>query len=648
MTVSTTTNKITYSGDGATTSFAFSFPGVAASDLQIYYTDTSGNITLLSSSSYTVVLNAAVSPNPTGIGGTVTYPTSGSPIAVGTKLTILRTLPFTQTTSLSNQGVLYQPTIEAALDYIAMVAQQLNELLGRQLTVAVSDSTPTALPSAAQRANLYLGFDSSGNPIAVAGSTSTNPVSSAMTPVVSAATLAASRTAYGLGATAVEGIGSGLQDDGAGNLRVNNQITTVDSVNQSVTSSFASTNRVASSAITYTLARANTLWNGFSLSVFCEAQTTFACNAADSFGNLAAGTSIIGQPGTYVRLTTDAAASGIWYVDTHFIGCPMGPGVYNGLIKESHAVNACTVAIKTIAGNDPSSMDPVIIAFRNSTAGNGGLNIRLVTAALSITITSGATLGFASGTNGQRFWVFALDNAGAVEVGVVNCRNGTNIYPLGQFPIITTTAMDATADNAATPYSTTARTSVPYVPLGYMTWETGLTTAGTWDASPTRVQEYGWSVPLPGNTVQTQGNITGAFANGTTVIPRDDTIPQITEGDQYMTQAITPTSSANVLSIEAKGQFVCSADQTNVAIALFQDATANALTVGTSAASAATRPFAPSLVWDMLAGTTSSTTFRIRGGADGAGTTGFNGLTSAGRAYGGVFNSYLRVREVMA
>src|SRR5438045_6037688 len=123
MTVSTTANKIIYDGDGATTTWPFTFPGVASADILIYYTDVDGAITTIASNLYTVTLNAAISPNPTSIGGQVEYPLSGSPIAANTTLTIIRTLPLTQGTSLNNQGTLLQSVIETTLDYQTMTVQ---------------------------------------------------------------------------------------------------------------------------------------------------------------------------------------------------------------------------------------------------------------------------------------------------------------------------------------------------------------------------------------------------------------------------------------------------------------------------------------------------------------------------------------------
>ncbi len=48
---------------------------------------------------------------------------------------------------------------------------------------------------------------------------------------------------------------------------------------------------------------------------------------------------------------------------------------------------------------------------------------------------------------------------------------------------------------------------------------------------------------------------TGAVASGTTVIPYDDTIPQNTEGDEYITRSITPKSATSKLVIDVVFNF---------------------------------------------------------------------------------------------
>ena len=53
-----------------------------------------------------------------------------------------------------------------------------------------------------------------------------------------------------------------------------------------------------------------------------------------------------------------------------------------------------------------------------------------------------------------------------------------------------------------------------------------------------------------GMCVQIQSTQTGAVATGTTVIPLDDSIPQNTEGDEYMSLSITPSDASNILIID--------------------------------------------------------------------------------------------------
>ncbi len=207
MTVSTTLNKIIAVGDGVTMAFTFPFAlrPSGQTDIQVFLTDTAGVITQLTyATQYTVTENAAIAPNPTPVGGTVNCVTAP---AAGVLVTILRTMALTQPTSLANQGNLYQPVLESTDDNQAMQIQQLSELLGRMISVAVSDPAPLNLPPVAQRANLAFMFDSSGNPIAVAPGGANSPVSSAMAPVVNAATIAAAVALLGLSGVAPEPTG---------------------------------------------------------------------------------------------------------------------------------------------------------------------------------------------------------------------------------------------------------------------------------------------------------------------------------------------------------------------------------------------------------------------------------------------------------
>lgn len=132
MTVSTQSSSTTIQGNGVTTSFGFNFISVAASDIQVSYTAlpvapaTTGVTTALSPSQYTLTFNSVPPGGLWGIGGTVVYPTIGSPIPNGSSITIQRILPLTQTTTISNQGDFAPQVIESALDTLCMEIQQIS------------------------------------------------------------------------------------------------------------------------------------------------------------------------------------------------------------------------------------------------------------------------------------------------------------------------------------------------------------------------------------------------------------------------------------------------------------------------------------------------------------------------------------------
>ena len=147
-----------------------------------------------------------------------------------------------------------------------------------------------------------------------------------------------------------------------------------------------------------------------------------------------------------------------------------------------------------------------------------------------------------------------------------------------------------------------------------------------------------------GTTIQTVNVQTGALATGTTRMPLDDTIPQKTEGDEYMTLAITPTNASNKLKIEVVFIGTDTAVQTFVA-AIFQDSTAGALAVGACVNSNQHGIECLNVNHYMTAGTTSATTFKVRAGGNNSGTTTFNGQQGA-RRYGGSFASSITITEI--
>lgn len=154
-----------------------------------------------------------------------------------------------------------------------------------------------------------------------------------------------------------------------------------------------------------------------------------------------------------------------------------------------------------------------------------------------------------------------------------------------------------------------------------------------------------YAPPAPGSVVQVVTTLASAVATGTTVIPLDDTIPQITEGNEYMTLAITPKATTNTLIIESVSCMSHSAGNHLIG-ALFQDSTANALAASVVFQPTATGEINVVVPHSMAAGTTSSTTFRTRLGSPTAGTTSFNGAGGT-RVFGAITKSYMKITEVL-
>ena len=154
------------------------------------------------------------------------------------------------------------------------------------------------------------------------------------------------------------------------------------------------------------------------------------------------------------------------------------------------------------------------------------------------------------------------------------------------------------------------------------------------------------SVLPAGSVLQVVNFQTGAVATGTTTIPMDNTIPQNTEGNEYMTLAITPKSATSNLYILVSAVISNSAlnEQTS---ALFVDTTANALAAITERIDAGSGVYTVSLTYYVAAASTSSRTYKVRSGGNNPGTTTFNGQVGV-RLFGGVASSSITITEIAA
>lgn len=159
------------------------------------------------------------------------------------------------------------------------------------------------------------------------------------------------------------------------------------------------------------------------------------------------------------------------------------------------------------------TLNPTVLDFRSSSIDSGTVNSRSVAAAISVVVPDTATLGTVNGS-AARLVVLAIDNAGTVELAVVNLAGGVALDEAG---VISTTTIGTGADSAAVIYSTTGRSNVPYRVVGFV--DITEATAGTWATAPSTIQGAGGQALASLSSLgygQTWQSVTGSRSAGTT------------------------------------------------------------------------------------------------------------------------------------
>lgn len=156
MTVSSTTTKVSYAGNGSTTAFSAPFYFILSSDLKVTLRSATGTETVK-----TLTTNYTVSGAGVSSGGTVTMLVAP---ASGETLVIQRNVPLTQEVDYQANDPFPANTHEQALDKLTMETQQLSEALARSIKLSTTNTIASTeiTVDAATRANKVLGFDPSG------------------------------------------------------------------------------------------------------------------------------------------------------------------------------------------------------------------------------------------------------------------------------------------------------------------------------------------------------------------------------------------------------------------------------------------------------------------------------------------------------
>lgn len=577
-------------GNGSFSAFPFTFKIFATSELTLIATDSGvDRAPLVLGIDYSVVLNTDQNAAP---GGTITYRVAGTitDIPVNTTLNGTSNVSNLQPINLTNNGGFFPAVINAGLDRLTILVQQIARIVGVSLQFPVSDGTISGiLPNKVTRALKLLGFDVNGAPvvstltiaqieaIASAGTNANMFYGAATTGTGDALVAAVGLPATGYAPGQVFNIltsaantlvnptanfGGGIRNikrivnngkanlvntgeyfngyiakfiydgtdlvltnpwllvAGMASIATGNDLTGTDPVNtygqvdmylpnslQGVVGSSAlngpsiSTSRGTGTVPTISLA--NDLLGGTSMYAYSGVIAGYNCHAA-VVGRVTGATAA--NLGGALEFYTKAdngilILRGTWdntgimtFVSSPGVPTP-NPGDNTTKVANTAFVAAALASISskqiqpvaaTVAASALTvSLNPTSLDFRATPVTSGTINTRTVGAAVSLVVPSTATLGTISAVP-SRLVLVAVDNAGTVELAIVNLAGGNN---LDETTLINTTAISAAATASNVFYSTTARTGVPFRVVGYV--ESTQATAGTWATAPSTIQGAG-------------------------------------------------------------------------------------------------------------------------------------------------------------
>jgi hypothetical protein len=156
VTVSSTTNKHSYNGNGSQTVFAYTFKIFVSADIKVYLDGVLKTI-----NTHYTLSNVGV----TG-GGNVTFTSGSVPVSATGNVILLRSLALTQGVDLINYGAFDANIIESAYDKLTMMVQQLQEEVSRSIRFSATvydGGTQEVSDTVANRAGKVLAYDASGN-----------------------------------------------------------------------------------------------------------------------------------------------------------------------------------------------------------------------------------------------------------------------------------------------------------------------------------------------------------------------------------------------------------------------------------------------------------------------------------------------------
>ena len=382
MTVSSTTVKNSYSGNGSTTQFAYGYKIFADSDLQVIIrTDSTGAETVKSLTTHYTVSGAGDAS-----GGNVTF-TSGNTPASGETVVIIREVPQTQAIDYIANDPFPAESHEEGLDRATMTTQQVQEELNRSIKLSRTNTmTSTEFTvGATDRANKVLAFDSSGE-ISVTqelgtfkGSDATVTTAAyAQRDIIKSTTAGQLNNVYICVADSV--VGDSLTDTDHFALLVD-AVSAATSQSAAATSATAAANSATASASSATTSANSATTSGNSATAAANSATaaassaTAAANSADAFDDIYLG-SKSSDPST--DNDGDPLAAGMLYFNTttDLLRVYSGSAWQNAAVDTTNFITVSgtqTLTNKTLTA--PVINGATIGSTDLATASNGDINL---------------------------------------------------------------------------------------------------------------------------------------------------------------------------------------------------------------------------------------------------------------------------------
>lgn len=207
MTVSTTNNRIAYSGNGVTVAFSFPNKFLANADLVVVLVVDATDV----ETTQTITTHYTVTGAGDAAGGTVTMLTAP---AAGETLVIYRDPVITQTVDLvDNDPLPVESGIETPLDKLTLICQRLKDLVSRSFHLSDGDTSGASVVVPTPVAGKFLAWNTAGTALINATTVTTSAVSTFVETLLDDLTDAAFRTTLGVPAGSGTSTGTNTGDE---------------------------------------------------------------------------------------------------------------------------------------------------------------------------------------------------------------------------------------------------------------------------------------------------------------------------------------------------------------------------------------------------------------------------------------------------